>query len=378
MMMMTTTRAITCYLCKKIFHTQRSNFLHVGSKAIFSNFNIPELEWKNPAFSTVATSSTNIGIIGVPFSKGQRKSGVEKGPLAIRDGGLLEKMQELGLNVKDLGDVEITEVPDENVQQGLAIHSPTVGLVAKKVSEKVSQVLRDNYLCVTLGGDHSLGLGTIHGHSCVYPELSVLWIDAHADINTALTSPTGNLHGMSCSFVLHGLEDHKMPLSGFDWLKPCLHPEHLAYIGLRELDPLERLLVDKLGIPYFSMDDIDRLGIHEVIRKALKAINPRKDRSLHVSFDIDALDKFLVPSTGTPVIGGLTVREALCIAEEVAKTGLLKGLDLVEVNPLLGTKDEVERTVAIAIQVIVAFFGQERLGPMTRHTLSKLDLPVVK
>ncbi|XP_076339054.1 arginase-1-like [Tachypleus tridentatus] len=103
------------------------------------------------------------------------------------------------------------------------------------------------------------------------------------------------------------------------------------------------------------MSDIDRLGINEVVRKALEAINPRKDRSLHVSFDIDALDKLLVPSTGTPVIGGLTVREALCIAEEVAKTGLLKGLDLVEVNPLLGTKDEVEQTVAIAIQVILAF-----------------------
>ncbi|XP_076366680.1 arginase-1-like [Tachypleus tridentatus] len=378
--MLMATRAINIlrYLCRKCYlHTQRSNFLHAGSKANFTNSNITELEWKNPAFSTI-TSSLNIGIIGAPLSKGQRKSGVEKGPLAIRDGGLLEKMQGLGLNVKDLGDVEITEVPDESVQQGKAIHSPTVGLVAKKVSEKVSKALRDNYICLTLGGDHSLGLATIHGHSCVYPDLSVLWIDAHADINTVLTSPTGNLHGMPCSFVLHGLEDHKIPLSGLDWLKPCLHPEHLAYIGLRDLDPFERLLVNKLGIPYFSMSDIDRLGINEVVRKALEAINPRKDRSLHVSFDIDALDKLLVPSTGTPVIGGLTVREALCIAEEVAKTGLLKGLDLVEVNPLLGTKDEVEQTVAIAIQVILAFFGQERLGSMTRHTLSKLDLPVVK
>ncbi|CAM1320168.1 ARG2 (predicted) [Pycnogonum litorale] len=231
-----------------------------------------------------------------------------------------------------------------------------------QLSETVQRVLKTHKQCVNLGGDHSLGIGSVYGHSLVHPKLSLLWIDAHADLNTAQTSPTGNIHGMSCSFLLNELKSDVSPVPGFEWMHPVLSCKNLAYIGLRELDDQETNTLKKYGIPSYSMTDLDRYGIFEVVNRAMEQIDPQQDRSLHVSFDIDSVDKSLAPSTGTPVPGGMSLREALYIAEEIYKTGRLHVLDLVEVNPSIGTESDVRNTVDAACRIVAGFFGKERGG----------------
>lgn len=192
--------------------------------------------------------------------------------------------------------------------------------------------------------------------------MAVLWVDAHADINTDKTSPSGNIHGMPLSFLVQGIDSN---LSNSDELSdlfkevvPFLDKSSLAYIALRDLDTWEKVFLDNLDIKYYTMDDIDRLGIREITRLALQAINPNQDRPLHVSFDVDSIDPIYAPSTGTPVSGGLTVQEAKIIGEIVRETKMLRSLDLAELNPTIGTPSDIRKTLETAITVIMSFLGK--------------------
>lgn len=316
--------------------------------------------------------SRRVGILGAPLAKGQVKPGVEKGPEAIRQAGLQDVLQRLGLDVTDYGDVEF-EAVEEDEPHGKVLNPRYIGGALHKVSCSVSRVLQEGRTCLTLGGDHSLGVATVFGHFKVFPNLSLLWVDAHADINTALTTNSGNMHGMPLSLILQQLHPFCPPLPGLEWLQPCLDSKRLAYIALRDVEPLEILILRKLNVRYFCMQDVDKMGIHSVVEQALDAINPRGESSLHVSFDIDALDKTLVPCTGTPVYGGLTLREAVCIGEEISRTGTLRALDLVEVNPTLGTPTDVRQTVSMALSVVGSFFGQPRTGSLVPN---HADIPL--
>ncbi|XP_035211533.1 arginase-1-like isoform X1 [Stegodyphus dumicola] len=308
--------------------------------------------------------SISVGILGAPFSKGQPKQGVDQAPDAFRKFGLIKELQSLGLDVKDYGNVLFEDENELSTNDKLKFPL-TVGAACKKVSNAVKEVLSDNKKCITLGGDHSLGIGTVYGHSLVH-DMCILWIDAHADINTAHTTPTGNIHGMPCSFLITELQKYQNQIPGFEWIKPCVRKSNLAYIGLRDIDPFEKLILTKEEILHFTMRDIDKLGIFEVTHRALEAINPTGKLSLHVSFDIDSIDKLTTPSTGTPVIGGMTVREALCLAEEISRHGLLQVLDVVEVNPMMGSSEQVQNTLNVATLIIKTFMGYSRHGVVPR------------
>lgn len=311
----------------------------------------------------MSSKSKSMGVIGAPFSKGQPRGGVEQGPSALRRAGLLEKLKEQAeCDVKDYGDLCFADVPND-APFGIVKNPRAVGKATEQLASVVAEVQKSGRVGVVLGGDHSLAIGTISGHARVHPDLGVIWVDAHTDINTPVTTTTGNLHGQPVSFLLKELKGKTPEVPGFSWLTPCLSAKDIVYIGLRDVDPGEHYIVKTLGIKYFSMTEVDRLGIGKVMEEALAYLLGRKKRPIHLSFDVDGLDPSITPATGTPVVGGLSLREGIYIAEEIYKTGLLSGLDIMEVNPVLGkTPDEVTRTVNTAVAVTLACFGVAREG----------------
>jgi arginase len=235
------------------------------------------------------------------------------------------------------------------------------------VFERVTAIkkLKDNKaVCLVVGGDHAISIGTISGHLDADPEIAVLYVDAHADINTFETSPSKNVHGMDVMFQIPNIKAPK-PLTRLDrlpWLTPKLKPSRLAYIGLRSVDDLEWPIIHENNITYFTNESVHSLGIDTVIEKALYAIDPYQNRSLHLNFDIDAVDPKFAPATGTPVVGGLSISEGMAIASALHKTGRLQLLEMVEVNPSLAkTTKEREDTVHAALQIVLA--GMNGSGP---------------
>ncbi|XP_046344056.2 arginase-1-like [Haliotis rufescens] len=306
-----------------------------------------------------------IGVIGMPFSKGQPKAGTQLAPKLIRQAGMLEKMREAGNDVIDHGDLAVVDIASDEPIKNVS-RPKNVGAANKLLCENVEKVVRQKQGCLVLGGDHSIAMGSIQGHIQAEPDLVVLWVDAHADINTPLTSPSGNVHGMPLSFIVKELEPYMPTIPGFEWAKPCLAAKDIAYIGLRDVDGGEKAIIDKLGIHSFSMHEVDKFGVAAVVERALNAMDPSGIRPIHVSFDVDAMDPDIIPSTGTAVPGGLSLREAYYIAEEVAATGRLSVLDCVEVNALLGSKEEQQRTVKNTVEVMSRFYGSKRCGNIPR------------
>lgn len=204
----------------------------------------------------------------------------------------------------------------------------------------------------------------------MYPNLSLLWIDAHADLNTFNSTDSRNAHGMPVSFLIQELyQKYNRPqidarLSG--QFQPCLPANRIAYIGLRDLEGHEIRLLEEFQIRHFSMREIDELGIRRVVELALEAVNPQQDRPLHVSLDVDSLDGQLVPNTVLPSPGGLTAREAFTIGEQISATGLLRSLDVVEINPLIGRRGDLLRTFEMVNNLILSFLGKRRLQLYSR------------
>ncbi|XP_049561254.1 arginase-2, mitochondrial isoform X2 [Orcinus orca] len=298
-----------------------------------------------------------------PRSEKVKRKGVEYGPTAVREAGLMKRLSDLGCHLKDFGDLSFTPVPKDDLYNNLIVNPRSVGLANQELAEVVSRAVSGGYSCVTVGGDHSLAIGTISGHARHCPDLCVIWVDAHADINTPLTTSSGNLHGQPVSFLLKELQDKVPQLPGFSWIKPCISSPSIVYIGLRDVDPPEHFILKNYDIQYFSMRDIDRLGIQKVMEQTFDLLMGKRQRPIHLSFDIDAFDPTLAPATGTPVVGGLTYREGMYITEEVHNTGLLSALDLVEVNPrLAASEEEAKATASLAVDVIASSFGQTREG----------------
>ncbi|XP_069543812.1 arginase-1 [Brachyistius frenatus] len=311
------------------------------------------------------------GIIGAPFCKGQPRGGVEGGPDRIRAAGLLTGLQRQGCAVKDYGNLTFEDVgADEPVGEVKRVRA--VGGANRRLSEAVQAVKKDGHTAVMLGGDHSLAIGSIHGHSAAVGPLSVVWVDAHADINTPLTSYTGNLHGQPLTFLLHELRSKVPVLPNFSWVTPCLSARDLVYVGLRDVDPAEHYILKLLGVKMFSMSEVDRLGVARVMEETCDYLTASGKKPIHLSFDIDAIDPSVTPATGTPVAGGLTYREGLYITEHLCQTGLLSAVDLVEVNPLGdATEDGVRSTVNTAVDLLLGCFGRLREG----NHRPEFDLP---
>lgn len=239
-------------------------------------------------------------------------------------------------------------------------NSAIVSDCCKLIHDAVKDAASNGRLPITIGGDHSIGTATVAGTMAANPDTCVLWIDAHADINTPKTTDSGNLHGCPMSFVM-GLDKDSYPPE-FAWVPQCLKPSKIAYIGLRDVDDGEKRILKENNIAAFSMYHIDKYGIGKVIEMALDKINPDRLAPIHLSYDVDAIDPSFVPATGTRVEGGLTLREGLFVAEAVAETGLLSSMDIVETNPLLGQTDaHILDTVSAACAIGRCALGQTLL-----------------
>jgi len=303
------------------------------------------------------STKRSIGVFGACFDQGQPHAGVGDAPDLIRQAGLLDKLRSRGFQVTDHGNITKTR-EDGKLDKRLALG------YNKQISQQVESIIKEDTFCLTLGGDHSVGLGTVAGHLSADPEAVVIWVDAHADINTMHSSDSGNVHGMPLSFNIKELNESQNNAVGedLDWLVPNLSPSRLAFIGLRDVDQGEWKYIHKFGIPSFPMQTIDRIGITSAVESALHTIDPLKKRKIHLSFDIDVLDPKEAPATGTRVRGGLTLREALTLCELINETGRLTGMDLVEVNPSLAqNQSEIDTTVEAAVEVILAAMGDPRV-----------------
>jgi len=322
-----------------------------------------------PAVRGVRAAS--IGVIGAKFDKGQTRSGASLGPEAIRGTGVLNELSALGHAVNDLGDLTwedgvSSEYAADDDRAAQMRNATSVGRYNQQLAGRVSSALDEHDVVVTLGGDHSIAIGSIsgHGRTVRHDKLAVLWVDAHADVNTPLTSASGNFHGKPVSFLLRGMEAFHLDLPDLRWCRPCLLPNKLVYIGLRDVDPLELVAIQQLGVRAYAMRELDRLGVDKVVEMALDqlGVGVGADSSLHVSFDIDSLDPSEAPCTGTPVRGGLSLREGQVVMEEVCKWGTLRSMDLVEVNPQLGSPEEAAYTADAARHILLATFGRYRGG----------------
>jgi len=299
-----------------------------------------------------------VAIVGCPFSGGQPRAGVDDGPIHLVNAGLVNQLTELGWNVDFGGHHQFEEISAESDPPIGKLRNPRlVSKVTKAVAETVGGHAKKGRLALTLGGDHSLAMGTISGTFSQYPDACVVWVDAHADINTPQSTDSGNIHGMPVSFLL-GLGS---PVPAFSWVLPVLKPDRIVYIGLRDIDSGEKKILKDNGIRAFSMHEVDKHGIGKVVEMALDHVNPDRTLPIHLSFDVDALDPSVAPSTGTPVRGGLTFREGHYICEAIHETGLLVALDLMEVNPSLADPVSVEQTVKVGCSLIGSALGETLL-----------------
>ncbi|KAI5859826.1 arginase [Durotheca rogersii] len=311
----------------------------------------------------------DLGVVAVGFSGGQCKPGVDAAPSALIESGLLTQLRD-ELNYKLHGHDTVQSyndlIPQDDPPFRNMKNPKAVSSVTQRLCDQVYSQASKGRMVLTLGGDHSIAIGTIAGTAKAVRErlgreIAVIWVDAHADINTPETSGSGNIHGMPVSFVT-GIAKEERP-EYFGWLKPehLLNVSKLVYIGLRDVDLGEKKILRDNGIKAFSMFDIDRHGIGRVVEMALAHIGA--DTPIHLSFDVDALDPMWAPSTGTPVRGGLTLREGDYICESVHLTGSLVAVDLVEVNPSLAP--EVDRgaheTVRAGCSLVRCALGESLL-----------------
>ncbi len=294
-------------------------------------------------------------VVGVPLELGASRGGARFGPQVIRTIGLSERLEALGYAVADDGDIEVEHVNQEHVGgPGHPKNLAAIVEVSGRIADAVERAMRIGSFPVVLGGDHSMAVGVLAGIARVRGPQGVIWIDAHADLNTPATTPTGNVHGMSMAAALGEMQDVFLPTT---FPTPAVAIERSVFVGLRELDPAERQMIITRNIACFTMTDIDRLGMAAVVQRAIE-IAGRGPDSVHISFDIDCLDPTLAPGTGTPVPGGLTYREAHLAMELVAQSGIANSLELSEVNPLL---DEHNTTARVATELICSALGKSIL-----------------
>jgi arginase len=290
-----------------------------------------------------------IAVIGAALDLGAGRRGVDMGPSAIRYAGLQARIEELDLPVADLGNVEAAVA--ESVESGdeRALFLPEILEACGRVAELVGSAIAAGSLPLVLGGDHSVSIGSIGALARAHGPGGVLWIDAHGDLNTPGTTPSGNVHGMALGAVL-GLDVDSFAAEA--WPLPSVEARRVALLSVRSLDEGERELLGRLDARVITMSEIDRIGIERATIEALEHVGGGS--FVHVSLDMDALDPDVAPGVGTPVRGGLSYREAHLALELVADSGLLGSLDVVEVNPIL---DRGNETAALAVELIASALG---------------------
>jgi arginase len=292
-----------------------------------------------------------IRIIGAPMDLGADRRGVDIGPSAIRYAGLSDHLRHLGYTIHDIGNIIIPQ-PESQIEGNpqLKYLEPIVQ-ASGELERIVSSALSEGEFPLILGGDHSIALGSISAAMHKYNALGVIWIDAHPDFNTAETTPSGNIHGMILA-ALTGLGDSHLTAIGGPAM---LNPAHIAIVGARDIDIGERKLLRTHQVHVFTMSDIDRYGISDIMRQAI-AIAGQGANPIHLSLDMDALDPREAPGVGTPVRGGLSYRESHMAMEMIADTQQLISMDVVEVNSIL---DRENATAQLAVELILSALGKK-------------------
>ncbi len=290
----------------------------------------------------------SVNIIGVPMDLGQSRRGVDMGPGALRYAGLDDRLRRLGYQVEDYGNIT-TPVRDTLPPQGGLAFLPAVVHACEMMYQVGQEAIAASRLPLFIGGDHSIAVGTIGGVTHAGPS-GLIWVDAHGDFNTPESSPSGNLHGMPLAALL-GLGAPELVNLGRPG--PTLAPADVVLIGVRNLDPREKVLLRESGIKIYTMREIDERGMAAVANEALERLSHLS--RLHVSLDMDSLDPGEAPGVGTPVPGGLTYREAHLLMEIIADCACVGSIDVVEINPIL---DERNRTARIAVELIASLLGQ--------------------
>ena len=294
---------------------------------------------------------TEVRIIGAPSDFGQERRGVDMGPSAIRYAGLIEKLQRLGHHVIDLGNIPVPTPEMQEIQNHKMKYLDEVQTICQSLYETVKNTMDQRQIPVILGGDHSISIGSVAGAAASTQSLGVIWFDAHGDMNTDETTPSGNIHGMPLAASLGFGHQSLVMLGGFS---PKLKPDKVVLVGARSIDAREADLIRRSGIKVYSMAEIDQLGMGAVMEEAIHIAGNETD-GIHLSLDLDALDPMFVPGVGTPVNGGVTYREGHLAMELIAKSGLLLSVDAVEVNPIL---DVQNRTGQMAVELLESLFGK--------------------
>jgi arginase len=287
-----------------------------------------------------------VAIIGAALDLGAGRRGVDMGPSAIRYAGLHERLTGIGYQVLDWGDVETAVLEATEELETDARYLPEIKAACGRIARLIGLALDQGAKPLVLGGDHSVALGTLGGLAAAHGPGGVLWIDAHGDMNTPDSSPSGNVHGMPLAAAM-GLANGRFESDA--WTLPAVDPTRVALVGLRSLDEAERRRIRELGVSAYTMSDIDRIGIERAIRESLTHI--AGPGFVHVSLDMDALDPEVAPGVGTPVRGGLSYREAHLALELVAESGLAGSFEVVEVNPIL---DRENATAQLAVELVTA------------------------
>jgi arginase len=299
-----------------------------------------------------------IHIIGVPMDLGAGRRGVDMGPAACRVAGLGQQARELGYEVRDRGNVFVEQVERLRDPDAHAHYLEEIASAAEKLARITREVIENDGLPVVLGGDHSIAVGSVSGVASAYRErgekIGIIWFDAHADMNTPESSPSGNIHGMPLACIMgHGPAE----LTGIGGYVGKVDPRNVAVIGVRQIDDGERALVRALGVRVFTARELDERGMNTVVNEALE-IASDGTAGYHVTMDMDFVDPVHAPGVGTPVMGGATYRESHLGMEKVADHGGMVSLELTEVNPVFDTRNQ---TAELGVELLLSALGRRIL-----------------
>lgn len=294
-----------------------------------------------------------LSIIGVPMDLGQTRRGVDMGPSAIRYAGVIERIENIGYSVEDKGNIGIALAERVHSDENTNLKNlKAVADASERLAQTVSDVITNKRFPLVLGGDHSIAIGTLAGVSRHYQNLGVIWYDAHGDLNTADTSPSGNIHGMPLAASIGIGDDALTRIGGYT---PKVKPENIVIIGARSLDEGEKELIKEKGIKVYTMHEIDRMGMTKVMEETILYLRDKTD-GVHLSLDLDGLDPHDAPGVGTPVIGGISYRESHLAMEMLAESQLITSAEFVEVNPIL---DERNKTATVAVALMGSLLGEK-------------------
>jgi arginase len=294
------------------------------------------------------TDAKRVCIVGAPLDLGQSRRGVDMGPSAIRYSGLAERLEGLGIEVEDGGNVVAALAETAGMDDEHARYLPEILATCAQIGRRVAEAAAADRTPLVLGGDHSIAMGTLAGLAAMAGPGGVLWVDAHGDLNRPPTSPSGNVHGMPLAAALGACN---FSIDGFG-APPWVDPSRVALIGIRELDSGEKEFIRERGTAAFTMSEIDRRGIGEVVREALDVV--AGDNFVHLSLDVDVCDPEIAPGVGTPVRGGLSYREVHLAMELIAEASILTSMEVVELNPIL---DHANMTGELAVELIASALG---------------------